>query len=86
MDTETDARAARALLDSCCAERRGKGEGRNSGDDAGSKLAATLQGNLNPAVLRRSDGGSEAAVKEAVAQLLKQAGTQSLIANLGEGS
>ena len=36
--------------------------------------AATLQGNINPAVLRRHEGGDESKVKAAVTELLEAAG------------
>jgi uroporphyrinogen decarboxylase len=69
MDTETDAKQARMLLDS--QENHG--------------IPAALQGNIDPAVLRPHQGGDEAKVKEAVSKLLDAAGPQRLIVNLGEG-
>ena len=43
------------------------------------------QGNLNPAILRSTKGGTIKDVESAVRKLLRDAGPQCLIANLGEG-
>ena len=49
------------------------------------QAACTLQGNLNPAILRRDAGGTEVGVVAAVTELFESIGTQRLIVNLGEG-
>jgi len=87
MDTETDARQARAMLDALHRDRGSAtgGAGGPTPGAPGAGCAATLQGNLNPAVLRRHQGGDEAKVQAAVTELLEAAGPQRLIANLGEG-
>jgi uroporphyrinogen decarboxylase len=46
---------------------------------------ASIQGNLNPAILRSTKGGTIKDVESAVRKLLRDAGPQCLIANLGEG-
>jgi uroporphyrinogen decarboxylase len=52
---------------------------------AGGAKAAAIQGNLDPVILRSKQGGNVAAVQAAARSLLLEAGTQNLIANLGEG-
>ncbi|KAG8464101.1 hypothetical protein KFE25_000269 [Diacronema lutheri] len=44
-----------------------------------------LQGNFNPALLRRAEGGSEEAVRAETARMLRALGPDRLIANLGSG-
>ena len=46
---------------------------------------AALQGNLDPAILRRSAGSDEEKVRSTVKSFLEEVGPQALIANLGEG-
>ena len=77
MDTETDARKTRQMLDALVQRSQAGG--------GGVRQAAVLQGNINPVVLRRHQGGNEAKVKDAVSELLAAAGPQRLIVNLGEG-
>jgi uroporphyrinogen decarboxylase len=79
MDTETNAKDTRKQLDALHAARC------SNGGSAVPAAASTLQGNINPVVLRRHQGGDESKVKAAVKELLEAAGPQRLIANLGEG-
>mmetsp|Transcript_8042 Transcript_8042/g.10079 ORF Transcript_8042/g.10079 Transcript_8042/m.10079 type:complete len:413 (-) Transcript_8042:574-1812(-) len=56
----------------------------------GDSMPSAIQGNLDPAVLRRKEDGidkvdCEGAVKDAARRLLAEAGPQAYIANLGEG-
>lgn len=44
-----------------------------------------VQGNLDPALLRRAEGGSEAAVRVETERMLRALGPDRLIANLGSG-
>jgi uroporphyrinogen decarboxylase len=46
---------------------------------------ASIQGNLDPAILRSTTGGTVEGVENAARKLLGDAGPQCLIANLGEG-
>jgi uroporphyrinogen decarboxylase len=90
MDSETDAKTARESLDALHAARTarcgsGSGSGASPAAPAVPAAASTLQGNINPVVLRRHEGGDEAKVTAAVQDLLQAAGPQRLIANLGEG-
>eukprot|EP00729_Bicosta_minor_P008846 gene8846-25919_t len=80
MDTETNAKAARESLDALHSK---SSKSSSSAQEDGA--ASALQGNINPAVLRRHQGGDESKVKVAVTELLEAAGPQRLIANLGEG-
>jgi len=80
MDTETKAKAARESLDALHSK---SSKSSSSAQEDGA--ASALQGNINPAVLRRHQGGDESKVKVAVTELLEAAGPQRLIANLGEG-
>jgi len=75
MDLATDPAAARAELDSDAAR---------CPPATLSGKAAGLQGNMNPSVLIQGSGSKEQ-VTAAVERLLQQAGSQKLIANLGEG-
>jgi len=72
MDTETDRVATRAALQADF-EANGTKRGRTAG----------VQGNLNPRLLQEPNTPEQ--VRAAAVQLLQDVGTQSFIANLGEG-